>query len=134
MQGKLFTTVETFGLSDEAKWQARYIDFTGDVTRFTVFKDGHSWGEFETNLIGALRLTQALLPLMRMSPAGRVVNLSSGMGQLADMEAGAPARIDSRPTSIATMRSSPSASPPCGGAPKLSASSRKPNFTLASSS
>jgi NAD(P)-dependent dehydrogenase (short-subunit alcohol dehydrogenase family) len=45
----------------------------------------------ETNLFGTLRVTQALLPLMRSSRAGRVVNLSSGMGQLADMEAGAPA-------------------------------------------
>lgn len=45
----------------------------------------------ETNLIGTLRVTQALLPLMRQSRAGRVVNLASGMGQLAEMEAGAPA-------------------------------------------
>src|SRR3954464_1874336 len=45
MEGKLNTTVESFGLSDDAKWQARYIDFTGDVTRFTVFKDGHNWAE-----------------------------------------------------------------------------------------
>lgn len=45
----------------------------------------------ETNLIGVLRVTQALLPLMRTSRAGRVVNLASEMGQLADMDAGAPA-------------------------------------------
>src|SRR5688572_587427 len=60
MQGRLFTTVETFGLSDDAKWQARYIDFTGDTTRFTVFKDGHSWGEFETNLIGEFNVRNCL--------------------------------------------------------------------------
>lgn len=46
---------------------------------------------FETNLVGTLRLTQAMLPLMRSSRAGRVVNLASSMGQLADMDAGAPA-------------------------------------------
>lgn len=45
----------------------------------------------ETNLFGALRLTQALLPLMRASSAGRIVNLASSMGQLAEMDAGAPA-------------------------------------------
>jgi NAD(P)-dependent dehydrogenase (short-subunit alcohol dehydrogenase family) len=45
----------------------------------------------ETNLFGMVRVTQALLPLMRASRAGRVVNLASGMGQLAEMEAGAPA-------------------------------------------
>lgn len=60
MEGKLFTTVETFGLSDDAKWQARYIDFTGDTTRFTVFKDGHNWGEFETHLIGEFNVRNCL--------------------------------------------------------------------------
>ena len=60
MEGKLFTTVETFGLNDDARWQARYIDFSGDVTRFTVFRDGSSWGEFETNLIGEFNVRNCL--------------------------------------------------------------------------
>jgi UDP-N-acetylmuramate: L-alanyl-gamma-D-glutamyl-meso-diaminopimelate ligase len=60
MEGKLNTTIETFGLSDDAKWQARYIDFTGDTTRFTVFKDGNSWGEFETHLIGEFNVRNCL--------------------------------------------------------------------------
>lgn len=60
MYGKLFTNVETFGLNDEAKWQARYIDFSGDTTRFTVFKDGHSWAEFETRLIGEFNVRNCL--------------------------------------------------------------------------
>jgi NAD(P)-dependent dehydrogenase (short-subunit alcohol dehydrogenase family) len=42
----------------------------------------------ETNLFGAWRLTQALLPLLRSSPHGRIVNVSSGGGQLAEMEGG----------------------------------------------
>lgn len=45
----------------------------------------------ETNLFGVLRVTRALLPMLRASRAGRIVNLASGMGQLADMQAGAPA-------------------------------------------
>jgi UDP-N-acetylmuramate: L-alanyl-gamma-D-glutamyl-meso-diaminopimelate ligase len=60
MSGRLFTQIETFGTSDDAKWQARYIDFSGDVTRFTVFKDGHSWGEFETHLIGEFNVRNCL--------------------------------------------------------------------------
>ena len=60
MKGKLHTNIETFGTSDDAKWQARYIDFSGDVTRFTVFKDAHSWGEFETNLIGEFNVRNCL--------------------------------------------------------------------------
>lgn len=60
MEGKLFTTVETFGLSDDAKWQARYIDFTGERTRFTVFRDGTRWAEFETHLIGEFNVRNCL--------------------------------------------------------------------------
>jgi UDP-N-acetylmuramate: L-alanyl-gamma-D-glutamyl-meso-diaminopimelate ligase len=60
MQGRLFTTVETFGLGDDAKWQARYIDFTGETTRFTVFKDGHNWAEFETSMIGEFNVRNSL--------------------------------------------------------------------------
>ena len=60
MHGKLHTNLETFGTSDDAKWQARYIDFSGDTTRFTVFKDSHSWGEFETHLIGEFNVRNCL--------------------------------------------------------------------------
>src|SRR5262245_11934302 len=41
----------------------------------------------ETNVYGALRVTQALLPQMPRSDA-RIVNVSSGMGQLSDMNGG----------------------------------------------
>lgn len=60
MSGKLHTQIETFGTSDDAKWQARYIDFSGDKTRFTVFKDGISWAEFETHLIGEFNVRNCL--------------------------------------------------------------------------
>jgi NAD(P)-dependent dehydrogenase (short-subunit alcohol dehydrogenase family) len=45
----------------------------------------------EINLFGPLLLTQALLPLMRKHGYGRIVNMSSGLGQLATMGAGSPA-------------------------------------------
>jgi NAD(P)-dependent dehydrogenase (short-subunit alcohol dehydrogenase family) len=38
---------------------------------------------YETNVFGVVRVTQALLPLLRRSQAGRIVNLSSGLGSLA---------------------------------------------------
>ena len=37
---------------------------------------------YETNVFGVIRTTQALLPLLRRSDAGRIVNLSSGLGSL----------------------------------------------------
>ena len=45
----------------------------------------------DTNLLGAWRVTQAVLPLLRASPAGRIVNVSSGAGALAGMGGGTPA-------------------------------------------
>jgi UDP-N-acetylmuramate: L-alanyl-gamma-D-glutamyl-meso-diaminopimelate ligase len=60
MRPKLHTQIETFGTSDEAKWQARDVDFSGDATRFTVFRDGRRWGEFETHLIGEFNVRNCL--------------------------------------------------------------------------
>ena len=37
----------------------------------------------DTNVFGVIRLTNALLPLLRRSPAPRIVNVSSNMGSLA---------------------------------------------------
>src|SRR3954454_25342852 len=37
---------------------------------------------FETNFFAVVALTQALLPLLRKAPAGRIVNLSSILGSL----------------------------------------------------
>ena len=37
---------------------------------------------FGTNFFGALRVAQAMLPLLRKSVAGRIVNVSSGLGSL----------------------------------------------------
>jgi NAD(P)-dependent dehydrogenase (short-subunit alcohol dehydrogenase family) len=36
----------------------------------------------ETNFLSALSVTQAMLPSLRQSPAGRIVNVSSGLGSL----------------------------------------------------
>jgi len=45
----------------------------------------------DTNLLGAWRTTLALLPLLRASSHGRIVNVSSGAGQLTGMTGGIPA-------------------------------------------
>jgi NAD(P)-dependent dehydrogenase (short-subunit alcohol dehydrogenase family) len=37
---------------------------------------------FDTNFFGLIAVTQALLPLLRKSDAGRIVNVSSGLGSL----------------------------------------------------
>lgn len=45
---------------------------------------------YETNVYGPLQLCQALIPLMQKRGYGRVVNISSGMGQLSEMNGGYP--------------------------------------------
>ncbi|HEY7488382.1 MAG TPA: SDR family NAD(P)-dependent oxidoreductase [Streptosporangiaceae bacterium] len=40
---------------------------------------------FETNVFGVIAVTNAMLPLLRRSPAGRIVNMSSHTGSLALM-------------------------------------------------
>jgi NAD(P)-dependent dehydrogenase (short-subunit alcohol dehydrogenase family) len=44
-----------------------------------------------TNVLGPLALIQGVLPLLRASARGRIVNISSGMGQLAEMGGGSAA-------------------------------------------
>lgn len=46
---------------------------------------------FDTNTLGAWRVCQAFLPLLRRSPRGRIVNVSSGAGSFASLDGGTPA-------------------------------------------
>jgi len=57
---KLFTNLETFGTGEDAKWQARDIDFSGGMTRFSVWREGVEWAEFLTPLIGEFNVRNSL--------------------------------------------------------------------------
>ncbi len=74
----------------------------------------------DTNLLGAWRVTVALLPLLRRSPHPRVVNVSSGAGSTATSSSGSPGAVARRPpTASARRRStrSPAAWPPSSPTP-----------------
>src|SRR3954467_6960278 len=60
---------------------SRFLDSKLDTYRDTL----------ETNLFGPLQLAQSVVPLMKAIRYGRIVNLSSGMGQLTEMSTGSPA-------------------------------------------
>lgn len=60
MKGKLHTTVETFGLGSDAKWQARNIRFVGEKMHFDVFREGNEWASFETGLVGEFNVRNSL--------------------------------------------------------------------------
>jgi UDP-N-acetylmuramate: L-alanyl-gamma-D-glutamyl-meso-diaminopimelate ligase len=60
MGQKLFTQLETFGTSADAKWRLTEMDFSGELSRFTVSCAGKEWGKFETPLIGDFNLLNCL--------------------------------------------------------------------------
>ena len=66
--GKLDILVNNAGIAEEGGWGK---NTTSGTSAETLKKT------FETNLFAPVALTQALLPLIRKSPAGRIVNLSS---------------------------------------------------------
>jgi len=60
MKGKLYTNVETFGLGNDARWQARDLEFSGAGTNFVVYRDGERWGGFTSGMIGEFNVRNCL--------------------------------------------------------------------------
>ncbi|MEO6103926.1 MAG: SDR family oxidoreductase [Pseudoxanthomonas sp.] len=57
--------------------------FIDDFSKTSSEQSLETWRTtFETNLFGVIAVTQAFLPLLRKSKAGRIVNVSSGLGSL----------------------------------------------------
>lgn len=55
-----------------------------EADRLPSAQEISTWREtFNTNVFAVVELTQALLPLIKKAPAGRIVNLSSQLGSLA---------------------------------------------------
>jgi NAD(P)-dependent dehydrogenase (short-subunit alcohol dehydrogenase family) len=72
--------VNNAGVYPEAT-DAKVVDSTTAIWRET----------FETNLFGPVRMCREVVPLMRKLRYGRIVNVSSGLGQLHQMGEGSPA-------------------------------------------
>lgn len=65
------------------------IDYDTDQDVLTADLD-RVRGTLETNTLGPWRVTQAFLSLLRRSDHARIVNVSSGSGQLSSMTGGTP--------------------------------------------
>jgi len=68
--GQLDILVNNAGIFKDTRMSNETSTTTGEVLRST----------FRTNFFAVVQLTQALLPLLEQSPAGRIVNLSSILG------------------------------------------------------
>jgi thiol-disulfide isomerase/thioredoxin len=64
MGQRLHTQLETFGTCDDARWQARDIDYINDLARFRVWREDREWGEFETPLIGDFNIRNCLATII----------------------------------------------------------------------
>ncbi len=108
----LITPVVALDVTDEASVRAAVAEVLGEFGRIDVLVNNAAIlldmpgapasnvravppalvrETYETNVIGALMMIQAVLPIMREQAYGRIVNLSSAAAQLHSMEAGYPA-------------------------------------------
>ncbi len=61
------------------------LDWTPTPTQPSQVSPEIAHQTFDINFFGPLAVTQVFLPLLRQSPAGRIVNVSSFLGSLAEM-------------------------------------------------
>lgn len=80
--GRLDVLVNNAGISHSPDPDATFEDLLA-AARPSVVPLDEVRVIFETNVFGVLAVTQALLPLLREAPAGRIVNVSSEVGSLA---------------------------------------------------
>jgi NAD(P)-dependent dehydrogenase (short-subunit alcohol dehydrogenase family) len=76
--GHLDILVNNAGILPDEDSDSRGLDVNPDIVRSV----------FETNTLAPLRLMQAMAPLLKKSSSGRIINISSGMGALNDMDGG----------------------------------------------
>ena len=79
--GRLDVLVNNAGIS-RAKVPGRSFDQAAAADPLTVASLDEVRTVFETNVLGVIAVTQAMLPLLREAPLGRIVNIGSSAGSL----------------------------------------------------
>jgi NAD(P)-dependent dehydrogenase (short-subunit alcohol dehydrogenase family) len=79
--GRLDVLVNNAGIAHAGK-PGRSLEEIVKAGRASVASLEEVRAVFETNVFGVIAVTQAMLPLLREAPAGRIVNVSSTVGSL----------------------------------------------------
>lgn len=79
--GRLDVLVNNAGIAHAGQQAQSLADFV-KTGRASVASLGEVRAVFETNVFGVIAVTQAMLALLRASPAGRIVNVSSSRSSL----------------------------------------------------
>jgi NAD(P)-dependent dehydrogenase (short-subunit alcohol dehydrogenase family) len=89
--------IEQLDVTDESSIKNAINSLTSEAGRIDVLVNNAGYGlggafedlaideiraQYETNLFGLIRTTQAVLPIMRRQKSGTIVNISSGAGRL----------------------------------------------------
>jgi NAD(P)-dependent dehydrogenase (short-subunit alcohol dehydrogenase family) len=80
--GRLDVLINNAAISNTRKTPGMSIQEYTKTTRPSNVSLDELRAVWETNVFGVLAVTQAMLPLLRGAPAGRIVNVSSGVGSL----------------------------------------------------
>ncbi len=80
--GRLDVLVNNAAISNTTKLPGQSIAEYAKLTRPSNVSLDEVRAVWETNVFGVLAVYQAMLPLLRESPAARIVNVSSGVGSL----------------------------------------------------
>ena len=80
--GRLDVLVNNAAISHTRRLPGETVQEYAKSTRPSVVSLDEMRAVFETNVFGVVAVTQAMLPLLREATAGRIVNVSSGVGSL----------------------------------------------------
>ncbi|HET9929994.1 MAG TPA: SDR family oxidoreductase [Polyangiaceae bacterium] len=80
--GRLDILINNAGISQSGTWNHESFEQKVAAGRPSVAPLSEVRAIFETNVFGLIAVTQAMLPLLREAPAGRIVNVSSEVGSL----------------------------------------------------
>jgi NAD(P)-dependent dehydrogenase (short-subunit alcohol dehydrogenase family) len=80
--GRLDVLVQNAAISNMSKLPGQSVEEYAKTTRPSNVSLDEMRAVWDTNVFGVLAVYQAMLPLLREAPAGRIVNVSSGVGSL----------------------------------------------------